>query len=113
MKRLTYLLALCLSSSACTTLNDSLKLGAASGALAGASATYAAQRGNGQTPSVEDAAIGASVGLGIGLIVSYFVHESVSEERAAYARETEIYFGDLPPSPFIVPTNASKKGTRR
>lgn len=96
----------------CTTLNESLKLGAATGAFTGAAATYAAQRGAGQSATLEDAAIGASVGLGLGLVISYFIHEEVAEDRAAFARETDMYFGDLPPSPFVVPKTNSKKGGR-
>ena len=111
MKRFISIIAASSLLCSCTTLNDSLKLGAATGALAGAAATYGAQRGAGQTGTLEDAAVGASIGLGLGLIVSYFVHQSVVEDRASTVRDAEMYFGDLPPSPFVVPNNNSKKGS--
>ena len=111
MKKLISIIAACANLCSCTTLNDSLKLGAATGALVGAAATYGAQRGAHQTGTLEDAAVGASVGLGLGLIVSYFVHQSVVEGRASNLRETEMYFGDLPPSPFVIPNNNPKKGS--
>jgi len=112
MKQFIITLATCSLLCSCTTLNDSLKLGAATGAFTGAAATYAAQRGAGQPGTLEDAAVGASIGLGLGLVISYFMHEEVTESRTAFARETDMYFGDLPPSPFLVPKANSKKGGR-
>jgi len=37
------------------------------------------------------------------------VHQSVAEDRVESSKQTEIYFGDLPPSPFLIP---GKKGGR-
>jgi hypothetical protein len=96
----------------CTTLDQSFRLGAATGALTGAAATYAGNRLSGRNPSIEEVGLGASIGLGIGLITSYFVHQQVSEDRDEMSRQTEIYFGDLPPSPFIIPQPKLKKGGR-
>lgn len=93
----------------CSTLDQSFRLGAATGAAAGAAATYGAERVNGQEPSFENVAVGASVGLAIGLITSYFVHQSVDEDRKENLKQTEIFFGDLPPSPFVIP---NRKGGR-
>lgn len=107
------LIALAAVSAGCTTLGESLKLGAVTGALAGATSSYAANREAGKPPSVEDLGIGASIGLGLGLITSYFIHRSVSEDRADAIKETEIYFGDLPPSPFVFPSTNSKRGGKR
>jgi hypothetical protein len=53
-----------------------------------------------------------SDGLGLGLITSYFVHKEVATDRETSTRQTEIYFGDLPPSPFIIPSLNQKKGGR-
>ena len=96
----------------CTTLNESLKLGAATGALAGATATYAAESTGRGKPTIQNIGMGGVLGLGIGLITSYFVHKQVVEDRDKDTRQTEIYFGDLPPSPFILPKSNSPKGVR-
>ena len=96
----------------CTTLDQSFRLGAATGALTGAAATYAGNRLSGRNPSIEEVGLGASIGLGIGLITSYFVHQQVSEDRDEMSRQTEVYFGDLPPSPFLIPQPKLKKGVR-
>jgi uncharacterized transporter YbjL len=99
-------------SSSCTTLDQSFRLGATTGTLTGAAATYAAGSALGRPPTIEDVGIGASIGFGIGLIAAYFVHQSVVEDRETSAKQTEIYFGDLPPSPFVIPMPNIKKGGR-
>lgn len=96
----------------CTTLDQSFRLGAATGALAGAAATYGANSAAGRNPSLEEVGVGASIGLGLGLITSYFIHQSVTENHEEMSRQTEIYFGDLPPSPFVIPQLKLKKGGR-
>ncbi len=96
----------------CTTLDQSFRLGAVTGALTGAVATYAGNRLSGRNPSIEEVGLGASIGLGVGLITSYFVHQKVSEDRDEKTQGTEIYFGDLPPSPFMIPQPKLKKGGR-
>lgn len=111
MKRILTLSPLLALSVSCTTLDESFRLGAAAGALTGVAATYAAGSNSGKTPTLEDAAVGASIGIGLGLITSYFVHKSVVADREESTRQTEIYFGDLPPSPFLIPSN-NKKGAR-
>ena len=112
MRAILYVTTLAVLTSGCSTLDQSFRLGAATGAIAGAAATYAASRAAGNNPTFEDVGIGASIGLGLGLITSYFVHRSVVEERESAARQTEIYFGDLPPSPFIIPGSNPKRGGR-
>lgn len=109
MRAVLYLTTVAMLTSGCSTLDQSFRLGAATGAMVGAAATYAAGRAAGGEPKLEDVGIGASIGLGIGLLTSYFVHQSVAEDRQAAMRQTEIYFGDLPPSPFILP-NSNKSG---
>ena len=95
----------------CATLTDSLKLGAGLGAAAGAAATYAAQSSSGQSPPFQNVAVGAGIGLGLGLLTSYVVHRSVESVRQSYqSDQTEMHFGDLPPSPFIMPKITNKKG---
>lgn len=96
----------------CSTLDQSFRLGATTGALTGAAATYAGHEATGRSPTSEEVAIGASIGLGLGLITSYFIHQQVIEDREETTRQTEIYFGDLPPSPFIIPQPKLKKGHR-
>ncbi len=96
--------ALLLGLTACSTINDSLQLGATAGFATGAAATYSAYSAAGANPQLKDVAMGAGIGMGIGLIASYLIHRSVEEERQLnQSDQTEMYFGDLPPSPFIVP----------
>lgn len=111
MRAVLYLTTVAMLTSGCSTLDQSFRLGAATGAVAGAAATYSAGRAAGGEPKLDDVGIGASIGLAIGLLTSYFVHQSVVEEREAAIRQTEIYFGDLPPSPFVIP-GANKRGGR-
>ena len=94
---------------ACSTMNESLELGASMGALAGAGAIYGAQ--SMESRATSNILTITAIGAGLGLITSYFVHRSVEDQRKAQLSEqTEMYFGDLPPSPFIVPK--MKKGGR-
>ena len=112
MKRILLLSPMVALSVSCTTLDQSFRLGAVTGALTGAAATYAGNSVSGRNPSIEEVGLGASIGIGIGLITSYFVHQQVAEDRDEMARQTEIYFGDLPPSPFMIPQPKLKKGGR-
>lgn len=112
MKRIFLIGTIVALTTSCTTLDQSFRLGAAAGGLTGAAATYAAHSTNGRTPSLEEVGLGATIGLGLGLITSYFVHQKVVEERDEMTKQTEIYFGDLPPSPFVIPQPKIKKGGR-
>ena len=97
----------------CSTLNESLQLGATTGFVSGAAATYAGYSAGGTKPNLESVAMGAGIGMGIGLITSYLVHRTVEEERAQGTfDQTEMHFGDLPPNPFVVP-RLIKKGARK
>ncbi len=111
MKLIT-IIAAAFAVAGCSTLDQSFRLGAATGAIAGAGATYMSERSSGREPTFEDVGIGASIGLGLGLITSYFVHQSVIEDRESNSKKTEVYFGDLPPSPFVIPNSTHKKGVR-
>jgi hypothetical protein len=98
----------------CATLNESMTLGAGLGALSGTAATAVAQSTSDRSAPGENVLLGAGIGLGVGLIASYFTHKSVETTRAAcMADETEMHFGDLPPSPFIFPKTLPKKEGRR
>jgi hypothetical protein len=94
----------------CTSMNESLKLGAGLGALTGVATSHIGRTSTGAESKLEDAALGAGIGIGIGLITSYFTHKAVEVERIqSDANQTEVFFGDLPPSPFIVPRSSGKK----
>ncbi|MGZ3805915.1 MAG: hypothetical protein ACXVB4_16990 [Pseudobdellovibrionaceae bacterium] len=110
MKRILLIVPLVALTASCTTLDQSFRLGAATGALTGAAATYAGFGASGRSPTLEEVGLGASLGLGLGLLTSYFIHQEVVEDRDELARQTEIFFGDLPPSPFIIPQPRLKKG---
>lgn len=80
------------------------------GAATGAAATYAGQHSAGKYKG-QDVALGAAIGLGVGLITSYFTHKEVEEDRESYrSNQIEMHFGDLPPSPFLVPKYNKKGG---
>lgn len=112
-KSIAALLAISITSS-CATMNDSLQLGAALGMATGATAAAIGHTANtGSGAPFETIAIGAGIGLGVGLITSYFTHKAVEKERQGLHTDyTDMYFGDLPPSPFIVPKIPYKKGAR-
>lgn len=113
MKHLTIIFTLTIVFSGCASLNDSLLLGAGMGAATGGATTAAGYSLGGKTASFENVAVGAAIGTTLGLITSYFTHQSVEENRKYLdSREFEIHFGDLPPSPFIVPKSPIKKGAR-
>lgn len=98
--------------SGCSTLDQSLELGAGMGTLAGGVATYGAYSAGGQTPSLQTMALGTSIGAILGLATAYFTYQSVSEDRkSCEADQIEMHFGDLPPSPFMVPKPQLKKGS--
>ena len=99
----------------CSTLEQSLELGGGMGAIAGASAVYAgAEATTGKAPSLETIAISAGIGTVVGLVTSYYTHKSVEVDRqSCQSDQIEMHFGDLPPSPFIVPTKKpAKKGEK-
>lgn len=97
----------------CATLNDSIKLGAGMGATTGAIATYVGHQTGGRSPEFETIAIGAGIGLGLGVLASYFTHKNLEEDRQSLLfDQTEMHFGDLPPSPFIIPKTKPTKGGR-
>lgn len=95
----------------CTTLNDSMMLGATVGALTSVAAISDASNKTGQNVSNDELASGAGIGIALGLITSYLIHKDVIEKRGdVYQNLPEIHFGDLPPSPFIMSPAIKKKG---
>ena len=110
MKKLCCVL-LFLSSASCTSLDKSIRLGATMGSIGGAAATHAAHSASGENPKSQDVILGATIGLGVGLLTSYLTHKEVEKDREALRHKNiEIHFGDLPPSPFMVPFNKTKGG---
>lgn len=107
-----YFFPLALMAASCSTLNDSLQLGASMGATTGAAATYSAHRSTGESPSFENVATGAAIGLGVGLLTSYLIHKNTTGSTNKNSSDTEMYFGDLPPSPFVF-QNMQKKEARK
>jgi hypothetical protein len=108
-KRIQVFFAIPLLVCGCSTLDQSLKLGGGLGLASGVAATYA--RGSGHPG--KNLAIGAGVGLGVGLLTSYLVHRQVALEREDFeADQLEMHFGDLPPSPFLIPKSMQKGGKR-
>lgn len=113
MKHLTIGLTIATLMTGCASMNDSLILGAGVGAAAGGAATAAGYSAGGKSASFENVAVGAAIGTAVGLITSYFTHKSVEESRKYLDnKDFEMHFGDLPPSPFVVPKTPLKKGAR-
>lgn len=97
---------------ACATLNDSMLLGASVGAITAGFATSTASQSIGKTATIDEMTTNASVGIVVGLISAFLIHENTRELRLdSYYQTPEIYFGDLPPSPFIM-TPSEKKGRK-
>ena len=112
-RNLFALSAISLCTFGCSTLNESLQLGGSLGAASGAAATYAAYSAQGHPPPGGALAMSAGIGMGVGLLTSYLVHRRVESDRAdCEAEQTEMHFGDLPPSPFVVPRIFRKGGAR-
>lgn len=114
MKIYTPLVLVAALTSSCASMSESMQLGASMGGATGMAAVFAGRAGTGNQTSFNDIAIGAAIGTGLGVLTSYFVHNSVEERRQSLQTEqTEMHFGDLPPSPFVLPrSNLSKKGGR-
>lgn len=100
--------------SSCATMSESMQLGASMGGVTGITAALGGRAGTGNSASFNDLAIGAAIGTGLGVLTSYLVHNSVEERRQSInADKMEMHFGDLPPSPFVLPNSGvNKKGVR-
>ncbi len=74
---------------------------------------YGAESSSGRKPSLENVALGAGVGLAVGLLTSFITYREVEDSRSSMQTDQmEMHFGDLPPSPFILPKTPIKKGVR-
>lgn len=94
-------LILCAS---CSTTSESLQLGGVTGALVGAAAVAAGHAGASEKIKGKSIVIGAEIGSLLGLVMGFAIHRAVENHRRLEAEEqTEMHFGDLPPSPFVVP----------
>ena len=104
MVKQIFLMVVAATLASCATMNESLQLGAGMGAATGAAATYSAHASTGASPAAKDVALGAGIGLGIGILTSYITHKQVEKGREDFlSGQTEMHFGDLPPSPFVMP----------
>lgn len=106
-----------LAVSSCASLKDSMILGGAVGAASVAVPMAISQSTYNHKVDAGQVATSAAVGLGIGLLTSYIIHKTVEREVRPYSTsETpEMHFGDLPPSPFVMPPvqiEKTKKGTK-
>lgn len=81
MKNKFITLAIVPALSACSTLGESLQLGASIGAVGGAAALYSSQKSAGLEPTLESVGSGALIGMGVGLLTSYITHKSTEENR--------------------------------
>ena len=96
--------------SGCSTLDQSIELGSGMGMVVGAGAVVAGSEASGNSPTLGSVAIGAGIGTLLGIATAYFTHKSVeSDRKACEADQIEMHFGDLPPSPFIVPEKPKTK----
>lgn len=114
MKIYTPLMLITALASSCATMDESVRLGGTVGMATGIASVYTGHIGSGTPATLQDAAIGAGIGTILGVVTSYLIHGSVEERRQSLQSEqTEMHFGDLPPSPFIVPKRQpAKKGVR-
>lgn len=96
----------------CSTLDESMRLGAVTGILTGVSAIHTGYNAVGLSPTSQEVTLNAGLGAGIGLLAAYMIHESISKSRELPASSFELHFGDLPPSPFEIPAPVFKKGGR-
>lgn len=100
-----------LSLTACSTLNESMQLGAGVGVLTGIAAVSAAGDMASKNPTDDQKLTAASAGLAIGLLTSFLLHKNIEEKRDDLLQMgPELHFGDLPPSPFIMTPTKKKKG---
>lgn len=110
MKRV-YFLLLFSTLPSCASMNESLRFGSGVGAVVGAASSYVAHQATGTQPKFEDVALGSGIGAGLGLLISYFTHKAVEQDRRdSKISETDMFFGDLPPNPFIFQRPNFKRG---
>ncbi len=95
---------------ACATLNESVLLGVGMGSVTAVVATTSAYDRSGKSLQNEELISQLGLGLVIGALAAYLIHDNtVQYKKDSYYNTPEIYFGDLPPSPFIMTPSEKKK----
>ncbi len=93
---------LVMSMSGCATRTRSLILGGAGGVAIGGYAGALAYKGTAGQDQTRNSLVGAGIGLGVGLLTSYLLHDQAEDRENAirYEQDERLRFGDLPPNPF-------------
>ncbi len=88
--------------SGCATRTRSLILGGAGGVAIGGYTGSAIYSGPNKQIQTRNTVLGVGIGLGVGLLTSYLLHDHVEERMSAsrYEDDERLRFGDLPPNPF-------------
>ena len=88
--------------SGCATRTRSLILGGAGGVAIGGYTGSAVYSGPENRIQIRNSLLGAGIGLGVGLLTSYLLHDHVEERMSTqrYEQDERLHFGDLPPNPF-------------
>ena len=86
----------------CSTRSRSLILGGAGGVALGGYTGSAVYSGPKRQIQTRNTVMGVGIGLGVGLLTSYLLHNSVEERFSTqkYYQDERLRFGDLPPNPF-------------
>lgn len=93
---------MCVCLFGCASRTRSLILGGAGGFVTGAYTGSAVYSGPKNQIQNRNTIMGAGIGLGVGLLTAYLLHDYV-EERIKTQRSDQderLHFGDLPPNPF-------------
>lgn len=101
---------LVLSVCGCATRTRSLILGGAGGVAIGGYTGSAIYSGPHHQIQTRNSLMGAGIGLGVGLLTAYLLHNQVEDQLNSkqYEDDERLRFGDLPPNPFN-PANQSFK----
>jgi hypothetical protein len=91
-----------MSLAGCATRTRSLILGGAGGVAIGGYTGSAVYSGPEKQIQTRNTLLGAGIGLGVGLLTSYLLHDHVEERMSSqrYEQDERLRFGDLPPNPF-------------
>ena len=80
----------------CSTMTKSVRFGGAAGATGGAAISLATNNDR----SLETIGISSLVGLGLGVLTSYFTHKHINKKPEKREEKRNIHFGNLPKNPF-------------
>ena len=91
-----------MSLAGCATRTRSLIFGGAGGVAIGGYTGSAVYSGPEKQIQTRNTLLGAGIGLGVGLLTSYLLHDHVEERMSSqrYEQDERLRFGDLPPNPF-------------